>query len=80
MRREEHHYDDQPESGGKESIMLENVTDIRFEFRQRNTWTDTWDSRKYRKFPSAIRVTLKLKNFRGNEEVFIFTSYINSTR
>jgi type II secretion system protein J len=80
IRREEYHYDDQPESGGKESIMLENVTDIRFEFRQRNTWTDTWDSRKYRKFPSAIRVTLKVKNFRGNEEVFIFTSYINNTQ
>lgn len=77
VRREELHYDSEPEEGGKESILLENVVDIRFEFRLRNDWTDKWDSRKYNRFPSAIRVILKAKNYRGNEEEFSFVTYLN---
>jgi type II secretion system protein J len=77
VRREELHYDNEPEQGGRESILLENVVDIKFEFRLRNNWTDKWDSRKYNRFPSAIRVTLKAKNYRGNEEEFSFVTYLN---
>ncbi len=77
VRREENHYDNMPEEGGRESILLENVVDIRFEFSQRNTWIDKWDSRKYNRFPRAIRVTLKAKNYRGIDEEFTFISYLN---
>ncbi len=77
VRREQIHYDDEPQSGGEESIILENIVDIKFEFRIRNRWTDKWDSRKYRKFPSAVKTNLKVRNYRGNDEEFVFISYIN---
>lgn len=79
-RREEKHYDDDPLSGGEESIMLENLEDIKFEFRIRNRWTDKWDSRKYRKFPAAVKTTMKIRNYRGNTEEFVFVSFINMGR
>ncbi len=80
VRREEKHYDDEPLSGGEDSIMLENLEDIKFEFRIRNRWTDKWDSRKYRKFPSAVKTTMKIRNYRGNTEEFVFVSFINMGR
>jgi type II secretion system protein J len=77
VRREENHYDNMPEEGGRESILLENVVDIKFEFSLRNDWTDKWDSRKYNRFPRAVRVTLKAKNYRGTDEEFTFITYLN---
>ncbi|MDY6967793.1 MAG: type II secretion system protein GspJ [Spirochaetota bacterium] len=80
MRREENHYDDDPETGGEENLLLENVVDIQFEFKERNTWTRRWDSTDHHKFPMAVRTTLKVKNYRGNDEEFVFISYINITK
>src|SRR6056297_208606 len=80
VRREQIHYDNEPQSGGDESIILENIVDAKFEFRIRNRWTDKWDSRKYRKFPSAVQTTLIVRNYRGNDEEFVFVSYINMGR
>lgn len=76
IKREQPTYDNEPESGGSESVILDNVIDVKFEFRLRNTWVDSWDSRKYIKFPSAVKTTLKIKNYRGEEEDFIFISYL----
>ncbi|HNR87547.1 MAG TPA: type II secretion system protein GspJ [Spirochaetota bacterium] len=76
VRREDVHYDDDPETGGRESVLLENVVDIRFEFLLLNNWTPSWDSRKYKKFPRAVKTILKLKNYRGNDEEFVFISYV----
>lgn len=77
MRREENHYDEDPETGGDESVLLENVVDIKFDFRQQNEWTDKWDTREHRRFPQAVKTTLKVKNYRGVDEDFIFLSYVN---
>ncbi len=80
VKREENTYDKEPESGGMESVVLDNVTDIKFEFRLRNTWVDSWDSRKYLKFPAAVKTTLKVKNYRGEEEEFVFISLLNMAK
>lgn len=77
MKREERSYDKEPEEGGRESMLLDNVVDIKFEFKLRNTWADSWDSRRYNKFPEAVKTTLKLKNYRGDDEEFVFVSYVN---
>jgi type II secretion system protein J len=77
MRREDSHYDDDPEAGGSESMLLENIVDLKFEFRRGNEWADKWDSREDRKFPPAVRTTMKVKNYRGNDEEFVFMSHIN---
>ncbi len=80
VKREQNTYDKEPESGGSESVILDNVTDIKFEFRLRNTWVDSWDSRKYIKFPAAVKTTLKIKNYRGEEEEFVFISLVNMAK
>ncbi len=45
MKREDITFDKEPEEGGTESIILENILDLKFEFKLRNTWVDSWDSR-----------------------------------
>jgi len=80
MKREERSYDKEPEEGGTESLLLDGLADVKFEFRLRNTWADSWDSRRYNKFPDAVKTTLKLKNYRGDDEEFIFVSFINMTK
>ncbi|HOO70945.1 MAG TPA: type II secretion system protein GspJ [Spirochaetota bacterium] len=61
--REENHYDDDPENGGTESILLENVISLQFQFKAGNDWDDTWDSREKSRFPELIKTTIKLKKF-----------------
>lgn len=77
VRRRDLHYDDNPLDGGAEDAMLDNVTDLKFEFWLRNDWTDKWDSREAKKFPQAVRTTLRVKNYRGTVEDFVFISYVN---
>ncbi len=77
MRRQDIHYDNNPETGGAESVLLENVVDVKFEFRQRNEWEEKWDSRDDQKYPQAVRTTLKVKNYRGSDEEFVVLSFIN---
>ena len=77
MRRADLHYDDNPLEGGDEDVLLENVVDLKFEFWLRNDWTDKWDSREAKKHPQAVRTSLRVKNYRGVAEDFVFISYIN---
>ncbi len=77
IRREDIHYDDEPESGGQESILLDNVVDLKFEFRQKSDWTGKWDSREDKKIPLAVRTTVKIMNYRGKTEEFVILSFIN---
>ena len=77
MRRQDIHYDNKPLEGGTASVILYNVTDLIFEFRSGNDWTKKWDSRDTRRFPNAIRTTLKVRDYNGNEETFILISFVN---
>lgn len=77
VRRRDLHYDDNPLGGGDEDAMLDNVVDLKFEFWLRNEWTDKWDSREAKKLPQAVRTSLRVKNYRGTVEDFVFISYIN---
>ena len=77
MRRHDIHYDDKPLEGGTESVVLYNVTNLIFEFKVGNDWEKKWDSRDTKKFPTAIKTTLKVKDYNGNEETFMLISSIN---
>lgn len=84
MRREKLTYDDAPQTGGASSILLKHVADIKFEFWLRNDWSSHWDSKNDKKFPVAVRTTLKMKSYRMSadepgkqaEESFTLVSYL----
>ena len=78
IRREESHYDDEPETGGEYDIILENVIDIKFEFRKGNDWTNSWDSRETKRFPQIVKTILKIKNYNNEDEIFEFITKINN--
>lgn len=79
IRREAYTYDDKPEEGGHESILLENVTDIKFEFTEKkiNNWDSAWDLEKKNRFPKAVKITLTVKDYRKQEETFTVISCLN---
>ncbi len=76
-RREGPTYDDEPSTQWNESLLISGLTDIRFEFKVKNDWTDTWNSREDKKYPEAVKTTLKMINQKGKEESLSFISYIN---
>ena len=82
MRREENNYDDQPESGGETNILLENVVDLKFEFKSRfsRDLSNKVDSRETYKIPSLVKTTLIVKDYNEKDEPFIFSIYVNSQR
>lgn len=82
MRREENNYDDEPEAGGETNILLENVVDLKFEFKSRfsRDLSNRVDSRETYRIPSIVRITLVVRNYSGKDVPFIFSSYVNSQR
>ena len=70
MRREQSPYDEDVEHGGSESVILDNVLSIKFEYLQGNDFSDVWDSRETHKFPQGIRTVLEVKDYRGETETF----------
>lgn len=80
MRRSDITYDEDPFNGGDSSSILSNVVDCKFEFGIAQKFTDKWDSREYRRFPNAVKSTLIVKNPNGNDEKFVFMSFINLSR
>ncbi len=77
IRREEMHYDEDPEKGGEENVILTGVKGIKFEFKEGNDWTDRWDSRQDVKFPPAVRTTITVIDYEDRENTFVFLSSIN---
>ena len=82
MRREENNYDDEPESGGETNILLENVVDLKFEFKSRlsRDWSKKVNSRETYRIPSLVKVTLTVRDYNEKDEPFIFSIYVNSQR
>ena len=80
MKRESLHYDDVPDAGGGANLLLENVKELKFEMRQGNDWTDSWDSSTTKRFPEAVRTTLIVKNYQGKEEAFRMVTNLNITK
>lgn len=54
-----------------ESLVLENVIDLTAECTADSQWDKRWQDGQ---FPRAMRITLRVKNYRGNEESFVFTA------
>jgi type II secretion system protein J len=77
VRRESISYDDEAENEGAESVLLRNVTDLKFEFMLKNSWTDSWDSKRDSKYPEMVKTSIKLKKAHAGDEEFVFTSLVS---
>ncbi|MGL4370669.1 MAG: type II secretion system protein GspJ, partial [Spirochaetota bacterium] len=84
MHSEKNLYDTRNEDGAAEavapeteSLMLENVLDMKCEFTADRTWDTKWSDTAP---PKAVRTTLKMKNYRGTEETFVFTTILHRAR
>lgn len=80
VRREAVQYDDSPDSGGTETVILENVEDVTFEFIEAGNWETKWDTADNGRFPKAVKTTLKVRNFRKTTESFSFVSKLQMQR
>lgn len=77
IRRSEVHYDNSPFDGGTEDIILDNVESIKFDFKYRSDWTDSWDTRDKKRLPSGIRTTLILFDPYNKKDTFEFYTLCN---
>ena len=84
MRAEKNLYDTKTEDGSSdtvapetESLLLENVVDISFEFMADTKWDSKWSDTNP---PRAIRTTLKIRNYRGKEETFTIVSAVHMVK
>ncbi len=75
-RREQARIDDEPEEGGSEHILAENVNELEFEFYdpKEDEWEDEWDSsnmdQRYR-LPMFVKIQIKALNHRDEEEIYV---------
>jgi len=75
MRAEKHGFGDSEFLNA--SLILENVLGLKIEFAQRNDWIQNWDSKDTKRYPTAIKITLRVKNYKDAEETFVFISRPN---
>ncbi len=74
IRRSEIHYDSSPLVGGTEEVILSNVDSIKFDFKYRSDWIDTWDSTEKKRLPSGVKTTLVVIDSSNKKETYeIFT-------
>jgi type II secretion system protein J len=77
IRRTEIHYDASPLEGGTEEIILRNVVTIKFDFKYRNDWTDSWDSRDKKRLPAGIKTKLITVDPYNNKDQYEFYTICN---
>jgi len=77
IRRTEVHYDNLPLEGGSEEIIFKNVESIKFEFKYRNDWSNTWDTREQKRLPSGIKTTLVVIDPYNNKDIYQFFTICN---
>ncbi len=76
MRREQARIDEEPDAGGVEQVLAENVTDLRFEFYDdsKDTWEDEWDSTRLEqkhRLPMFVSIKLTTLAPNGDKEEFV---------
>lgn len=77
IRRSEIHYDSSPLDGGIEEVIFRNVESIRFDFKYRSDWIDTWDTREKKRLPSGIKTTLVVIDPYNNKDTYEFFTICN---
>jgi len=77
IRRTEIHYDSSPLEGGIEEVILKNVESIKFDFKYRSDWINTWDSREKKRLPSGIKTTLIVNDPYKKKDIFEFFTLCN---
>ena len=70
-------YDDSPEEGGSEEILLKNVKSLKFQFKYRSDWTPEWDSRETKRIPSIIKTVIEVYSPSEKTDVYEFISLPN---
>lgn len=76
MRRAQSRIDDDPTDGGTEEVLARGVTELEFEFydAKEDRWDDAWDSTSLDtkdRLPMFVKLTLKVKNDKGQPETFV---------
>ena len=77
IRRSDTGYDEAPVSGGTEEVLLKDVSSLKFEFKYRNDWSRTWDSREVKRIPAVVKTTVLLLNPSKNKETYEFLTIPN---
>lgn len=77
IRRSEIHYDSSPLDGGVEEVIFKNAESLKFDFKYRSDWTDTWDSRDKKRLPSGIKTTLVVVDPYNNKDTYEFFTICN---
>lgn len=77
IRRSEIHYDSSPLDGGVEEVIFKNAESVKFDFKYRSDWTDTWDSRDKKRLPSGIKTTLVVVDPYNNKDTYEFFTICN---
>jgi prepilin-type N-terminal cleavage/methylation domain-containing protein len=84
MRAEKNLYDtkdddtsNDPDIPQYESLVLENVVDLQFDFMADTQWENKWDNLNP---PKQVKTTIRVKNYRGTEETYTFISLPSSAR
>jgi general secretion pathway protein J len=76
FRREQARIDDDPEEGGVEQVLAEDVTELNFEFYddKDDEWVDEWDSTNLdqkNRLPMFVKIELKALDPTGEEEKLV---------
>jgi len=76
FRREQARIDDEPEEGGIEQVLAEDVTELNFEFYddKDDEWVDDWDSQNLDqrgRLPMFVAIKLKAVDPKGDEELLV---------
>jgi general secretion pathway protein J len=85
MRREASRIDEEPEEGGVERVLAQNVTDLDFTFYdpKNDRWEDSWDTTHsdYRgRLPMFVGIHMKVKGPQGEEESFYTKTRVYLTK
>jgi len=77
-RREQNRIDDDPRSGGRVQIMVEDVRDFQLEFLDPQTleWQTTWDTTQAamqpNRLPAQVKILLTIPDYRDPQEERVF--------